>query len=245
MAAELVQRQVAAIVTNTGGALAAKVLTRTIPIVFLVGNDPVKLGLVTSLSRPGGNITGVNFFSQELEAKRLGLLRGLVPKAKVVAVLVNPSRPDALDQLRIVQESASTLGLRINVFNASTERDIDTGFAILAQQGVDALVVTADPILLSLSTQIIALAARYAIPAIYGQHEIGAAGGLMTYGASTSDAYRQAGVQATKILKGEKPSDLPVLQPTKFETVINLKTAKALGVTVPESLLVAADEVIE
>jgi putative ABC transport system substrate-binding protein len=246
MAADLVSRQVTVIVTNTGGALAAKPLTMTIPIVFLVGSDPVKLGLVASLNRPGGNLTGINYFSQELEAKRLGLLHELVPRAAAVAVLVNPTRPDTLEQLRIVQESAGKLGLRIHVAYASTEREIDTRFAGFAQQQVGALVVTADPVLFARKDQIIALAARYAIPAIYaGREAAAAAGGLMTYGPSQQDAYRQAGVQTTKLLKGAKPADLPVLQPTKFELVVNLKTTKALGLTVPPNLLAVADEVIE
>ena len=243
MAADLVSRQVTVIVTNTGGALAAKALTMTIPIVFLVGNDPVKLGLVASLNRPGGNLTGINYFSQELEAKRLGLLHELVPRAAAVAVFVNPTRLGGLEQLRIVQESAGKLGLQIHVAYASTEREIDTRFAGFAQQQVGALIVTSEPIFFA--RKIVVLAARYAIPAIYGGREWAGAGGLMGYGASTPDVYRQAGVQTSKLLKGEKPGDLPVLQPTKFELVINLKTAKALGLTVPPNLLAIADEVIE
>jgi putative ABC transport system substrate-binding protein len=245
LAAELIRRPVSVIVTNTIGAQAAGAATKTIPIIFLVGTDPVKLGLVASLNRPGGNMTGVNFFNQELEAKRLGLLHELVPKAALVAVLVNPNRPDATDQLGKVKEAVLGLGLRTQILNANTVSEIESGFASFARQRADALIVTADPFLLSRRDQIVALAARHAIPTIYSTHEFTDAGGLMSYGTSQTDGYRQAGVYAGRVLKGEKPADLPVMQSTKFEFLINLKTAKLLGLEVPPSLSASADGVIE
>jgi putative ABC transport system substrate-binding protein len=244
-AADLVRRQMAAIVTGTVGGLAAKAATTTIPIVFVVGADPVKTGLVASFNRPGGNVTGVSFFSNELAAKRLGLLHDLLPQATVIAVLVNPNFPDAADQMRDVQGAARTLGLRIRVLNASTESEIDMAFVTLAQQRADALVLAADPFFTARRRRIVALAARHAIPAMYDLREWTAAGGLISYGTDLADAFRQTGIYTGKILKGTKPADLPVMQSTKFELVINLKTAKELGLEIPPTLLARADEVIE
>jgi ABC-type uncharacterized transport system substrate-binding protein len=245
LATELVRAQMAVIVTGTVGGLAAKTATATIPIVFVVGADPVKTGLVPSFNRPGGNVTGVSFFSNELAAKRLGLLHELLPQATAIAVLINSNFPDAADQSRNVQEAARTLGLQIRVLNASTDTDIDSGFATFAQQRADALVVAADPFFTARRNRIISLAARHAIPAIYDLREWAATGGLISYGTDLADAFRQTGIYTGKILKGTKPADLPVMQSTKYELVINLKTAKALGLTVPPALLARADEVIE
>jgi putative ABC transport system substrate-binding protein len=249
LAADLVQRRVALIAAiafgSTPAALAAKSATTTIPIVFAVGTDPVKTGIVASLNQPGGNVTGATFFANELGAKRLGLLHELLPRATVIAVLLNPNFPDAPEQLRNVQEAARTLGIQIHVLNASTESEIDAGFVALARQRADALFVAADPFLSSRRDRIIALAARHGLPAIYDLGGAAAAGGLISYAADSFDAHRRAGVYAVRILKGEKPADLPVLQPTKFQLVINLRTAKALGLEVPDRLLALADEVIE
>ena len=246
LAADLVRRQVAVIVTGGPFApLAAKAATTTIPIVFNTGIDSVKFGLVASLNRPGGNVTGFNFLNATTEAKRLGLLHDLVPHATLIAAFRNPTRPDAADQLRDVQEAVRTLGKRLLVLDASTVSEIDSGFAAIARQRADALTVFSDPFLSAQRKHIIALAARHALPAIYALRELAAAGGLMSYSASLTVAYRQVGIYTGRILKGEKPADLPVMLPTKFELVINLKTAKALGLTIPSGVLAIADEVIE
>jgi putative ABC transport system substrate-binding protein len=244
---DLVRRNVAVIATaSLAGAIAAKAATVTIPIVFGVGEDPVKLGLVASLARPGGNATGVNFFTVEVIAKRLALLHALVPKAERIAVLVNPTDPGATEAgLREVREAARAIGLRIQILNASTNGEIDTAFAALARERSDALFVFADQFLSSRRVQLATLAARDRVPAAYAFREYVAVGGLMSYAADIVDGYRQAGVYTVRILKGEKPADLPVVQSTKFEFVINLTTAKALGITIPETLLAIADEVIQ
>jgi putative ABC transport system substrate-binding protein len=246
--ADLVRRRVAVIVTpaSTSAAIAAKAATTTIPIVFSVAEDPVKAGLVASLAQPGGHATGVNFFARELVAKRLALLHELVPKAVRVAVLLNPANaPNAETTLRDVQEAARVIGLQIHVLNARTSNEIDMAFATLERERPDALFVAADAFFTSRHSQIATLAARERIPAAYSVRDYAAAGGLMSYGTDVADRYRQTGVYTGKILNGAKPADLPVVQSTKFELVINLKTAKALGLTIPETLLATADEVIE
>jgi putative tryptophan/tyrosine transport system substrate-binding protein len=245
LVAELVQRPVAVIVGNTLLAMAAKKLTPTIPIVFATGADPVKLGLVASFNRPNGNATGVSFMSAAMEPKRLGLLHELLPHAKAITALVDPNFLTSADQLRDLQNAARELGWQIHIFQASTERELDDGFALLAQQPPDALIVSAVPFFAAELNRIIGLAARYSLPAIYPIRQFAAAGGLMSYGDSISDAFRLAGVYTSRILKGESPADLPVLQPTKFELVINTKTAKALGLDIPDRLLALADELIE
>jgi putative ABC transport system substrate-binding protein len=245
---DLVRRRVAVIATlgGTPAAIAAKAATATIPIVFGVGEDPVKHGLVGSLARPGGNATGVNFFNAEVVAKRLALLHELVPKALHVAVLLNPaSGPNAETTLQGVSEAARTIGLQIRVFNASTSREIDAAFATLERERPDALFVAPEPFLTSRRVQIVKLAARERIAAAYSNRVFVVVGGLMSYGTDNEDRFRQTGVYTGKILNGAKPADLPVLQSTKFELVINLKTAKALGLTIPETLLATADEVIQ
>ena len=247
MAADLVRRQVAVLV-STGGApsvVAAKAATSTIPIVFTIAVDPVQLGLVTSLSRPGGNITGVNFLSAALESKRLGLLRALLPGVQLIAVLLNPNRPDHADQTKQVQEAAATISQQTHILLASNESDLDAAFATAVQLHAGAILVATDQFFNSQRDKIIALAARHAIPAIYEQREYAQAGGLMSYGTNYRDGYRQVGVYAGRILKGEKPGDLPVVQSSKFEFIINLKAARALGIEVPPSLSAEADEIIE
>jgi putative tryptophan/tyrosine transport system substrate-binding protein len=247
MAAELVRRQVAVIVANTPGNLAAKAATTTIPIVFTTSGDPVQIGLVASLSRPGGNVTGVTQLNVEVGSKRLQLVHELVPTATIIAVLVNPTNPntEGLVRVRDLQAASRTLGLQLHVLQASTERDLNTVFATLVQLRPGALLIVADPFLLGRSEQLAALALRHAVPAIFQDHEFAAAGGLMSYGGSVPDSYRLVGGYTGRILKGERPSDLPVQQSTKIELLINMKTAKALGLTIPETLLATADEVIE
>jgi putative tryptophan/tyrosine transport system substrate-binding protein len=247
LAAELVRRRVGAIAAPGGAApaFAAKAATATIPIVFMVGDDPVKLGLVTNLARPGGNLTGVNFFSGELAAKRLQLLRELVPSATRVAVLVNPNNPNAEATLREVAAAGSAIGMEIAAFNASTSREIDAAFASFVRDRPDALFVDTGPFFTARRVQLAQLAARHAVPATYAGRQFVDHGGLMSYGASLADAYRQIGVYTGHILKGTKPSDLPVVQSSKFELVINHQTARMLGLTVPPTLLATADEVIE
>ena len=246
IALDLVGRQVAVIVANTPGVLAIKAATTTIPIVFTTANDPVQLGLVASLARPGGNVTGVTQLAIEVGPKRLELLHELVPTANLIALLVNPTNPTSAEtQSRDMQAAARILGVQLHVLHASTDRDIDTVFATLAQLRAGALAIGADAFLYGRSEQLAALAFRHAVPAISYERAFSAAGGLMSYGGSTPDAYRLAGVYTGRILKGEKPSDLPVQQSTKVELIINLKTAKALGITIPLTLLGRADETIE
>ena len=246
LAAELIERPVTVIAAAfLPAALAAKAVTHTIPIVFLSGSDPIASGLVASINRPTGNVTGVAPMFTLLGAKNLELLRELVPKAGVIGVLANLSNPNADHQVKDLQAAARTLGEELAVFGAATEREIDDSFASLSQRRVDALIVTADGFLIGRQNQIVALAARYAVPTMYPLGQYVAAGGLMSYGANLRDAYRQTGAYVGRILKGESPADLPVLQPTKVELVINLKTAKALGLAVPPTLLAVADDVIE
>ena len=247
LSADLVRRQVAVIVTlgSVPAAHAAKAATTTIPIVFETGNDPVRVGLVASLSRPGGNLTGVLTLNVEVGSKRLELLHQLVPAATVIALLVNPTNPNAEPISRDSQLAARMLGLQLHVLHASTASEIDKAFATLANLRAGGLVIGPDPFLHDQRTQLVPLAARHSVPAIFAYPEFVKSGGLMGYGSNTADAYRLAGVYAGRILKGEKPADLPVMQPTKLELVINLETAKALGLTVPQSILLQADEVIE
>ena len=247
LAAELVNRPVSVLV-STGGtvsALAAKAATTTIPIVFVLGGDPVKSGLVASLNRPGGNVTGVSFLLNAVVGKRLSLLRELVPAAATVGVLINPENPNAQSDTSAVQDSARSLGQQIKFVNAGTAGEIDAAFAGLAEQRIGALFVLPDPLFVSRRDQIIALAARHAVPAIHFGREFVVAGGLISYATSFIDAHRQGGIYASRILKGAKPADLPVMQPTKFELVINLKTAKMLGLELSSNMLALADEVIE
>jgi ABC-type uncharacterized transport system substrate-binding protein len=245
LVADLLRRQVALIVGNTPAALAAKAATTTVPIVFASGGDPVKLGLVASLNRPGGNVTGVSFISTELGAKQLGLLRELRPGAARVAVLVDPKFPTTEGFVSELRAAASVIGQQIEVLYASSDLEIETALTTVVHRGAAALLVGGGGLMYSRRERIVALAARNRIPAMYILRDYVAAGGLISYGTSTTDAYRQAGIYAGRILKGEKPGDLPVVLGTKFELVINLTTAKALGLDVPDRLLVAADEVIE
>jgi putative ABC transport system substrate-binding protein len=248
LAAELVQRRVAVIAAIGGipSALAAKAATTTIPVVFLVGIDPVRLGLVASLARPGGNLTGINVFASELAPKRLELLRALVPGAIRIAVLVDPTNAPGTDStLRDVGAAASAMGLQIHVLNASTSLELDGAFATLVSERSDALVVGSTPFLFDRRVQLAQLAARHAVPAIYQDRHHVEVGGLMSYGASLGDGYRHVGVYTGRILKGAKPADLPVVQSTRFELVINVPTARMLSLTVPDKLLATADEVIE
>jgi putative tryptophan/tyrosine transport system substrate-binding protein len=247
LAADLVGRRVAVIaaVGGTNAALAAKMATSTIPIVVLVGGDPVELGLVKSLSRPGGNVTGVTLLNVELAKKRLQLLRELVPKATKIAVLANPQNKGATAHARDLESAAHAGGQQVIVLNGGADPEFETAFTTLVQERADALIVLPDPLFDSQRDQIIALVARHRIPAIYQWREFVAAGGLISYGSSLAEAHRQTGIYTGRILKGAKPGDLPVQQPTKFELIINLKTAKALGLTIPTSLLLLAGEVIE
>jgi putative ABC transport system substrate-binding protein len=247
LAADLVKRQVN-VIAATGGeqsAVAAKAATTRIPIVFTAGGDPVRQGLVASLNRPGGNLTGMFFLTGAIESKRLGLLRELVPNTAIIGVLLNPNSPAVALQLRDIPDAARAIGQQIVILEANNDRDIDAAFATLVQRRIGALLVAGDPLFSNRRDQIVALAARDSIPTIYYFRDFAAAGGLMSYGANLSDVFRQLGIYTGRILKGEKPSDLPVMQPTKFELVVNLKTASSLGLTVPPSLLALADEVIE
>ena len=247
LAAEVVRRPVSVIIASaTAPASAAKAATATIPIVFIIADDPVKRGLVASLARPGGNLTGINFLTNELVAKRLELLREVVPSATRVAVLVNPANAPVTEvALRDVEPAARTIGLQIQILNASSGPEINAAFATFVRERLDALFVNLDPFFTSRRVQLATLATRHAIPMTSGNRQITEAGGLMSYGASVTDAYRQAGVYSGRILKGAQPAELPVVQASKFELVINAETARMLDLTVPDRLLVAADEVIE
>jgi putative tryptophan/tyrosine transport system substrate-binding protein len=246
LAGDLVKRQVAAIATGGGptSAAAAKAATATIPIVFVSGEDPVKFGLVASLDRPGGNLTGISFLATALGAKRLNLIRELLP-AKIIAFLVNPNNPETEGQTLDLQAAASTVGQQVIVLKATNDGELESAFANLAAREANIVIVSSDPFLLSHRNKITALAAAHRVPACYAWREAVMDGGLMSYGTNIPDAYRQAGIYTGRILKGAKPADLPVMQPIKFELVINLKTAKALGLDIPATLLATADEVIE
>jgi putative tryptophan/tyrosine transport system substrate-binding protein len=245
LVADLLRRPVAVIVTNTPGALAAKAATTTVPIVFVTGDDPVRHGLVASLNRPGGNVTGVSFISAELGAKQLGFLHQLLPGAVRIAVLVDPQFPTTERLVSDVRAAASAIGQQIVVLYVSSDSEIETAFITLVQRGADALLGGSGGFLYSRRERIVAEAARHKIPAMYILSDYVAAGGLISYGTSIINGYRQAGIYTARILKGERPADLPVIQPTKFELVINLKTAKTLGLEIPDKLLALADEVIE
>jgi putative tryptophan/tyrosine transport system substrate-binding protein len=247
LASELVSRQVGVVAAAGGNvtALAASAVARSTPLAFIVGDDPVKLGLVSSLNRPGGNATGVSIFTTELGPKRLEILHELLPKASKIALLINPAYPSSETEVAAVQALARGIGVTVLVLNASNEKEIDTIFAALSQQQAKALLVSADALFVSRRDQLVALSARHAIPTIYDLRDFVVAGGLMSYGTSLADAYRQLGIYAGKILGGQKAADLPVQQAVKVELVINLKAAKALGLTVPNTLIGRADEVIE
>jgi putative ABC transport system substrate-binding protein len=248
LAADLVRRRVAVIVASPGNApvVIAKTATTTIPIVFLVSEDPVKHGLVASLARPGGNMTGVNFFNAELNAKRLELLRELLPQAMRIALLLNPANAtNAQTTLTDVETAARTMGLQIQVLKASSNRDIDTAFNTLARDRPDALFVSGDSLFNSRRLHLAILAARHALPALYSSRDYPESGGLISYGSNVTDAYRELGVYTGRVLKGAKPAELPIVQPSKFELIINHQTARAIGIDVPPSLLARADEVIE
>ena len=244
-AADLVRRQVAVIVTFANGSMAAKAATTTIPIVFISGEDPVKLGLVASLARPGGNLTGINLLSAELVAKRLELVRELVPGATRVSVLVNPTGPSSETTLRDALSAARAIGLEIRVLNASTSREINAAFTTLAREPPNVLFVDIDPFFTTRRMQLVHLASHHRTPATYASRQFAEVGGLMSYGSNITDAWHQVGVYTGRILKGSKPADLPVIQATKFELVINAETARILGLDVPDALLARADEVIE
>jgi putative ABC transport system substrate-binding protein len=247
LAADLVNRQVAVLVAVGGepSALAAKAASSTIPLVFTTGGDPVKIGLVASLNRPGGNATGVSLLTTAPESKRLGLLHELAPSAALIGVLINPNYQEAEAQSRELQEAARSIGQRLHIVNAKNDEELESAFATLVQERANALLVSADPFFDTKRDRIIAFAARYRLPAIYQFRDYAVAGGLMSYGISITDGYRQVGIYTGQILKGAKPAELPIQQSVKFEFVINLKTAKALGLTVPPTLLARADEVIE
>jgi putative ABC transport system substrate-binding protein len=245
LAADMIRLPVAVFVGNTVAMLAVKAATATIPIVFAGGSDPVKQGLVASLNRPGGNVTGAMFFAGVLGAKRLELLRQLVPKATTIGVLVNPNTDETEAERRDVQAAAQAIGQQLVILDFTSLRDLEAAFATFVQRGAGALLIGSGPVVSSHRERIIALAARHALPASYILREYAEAGGLMSYGTSQIDAYRQAGMYTGRILKGEKPADLPVMQPAKFDLVINLKTAKALGLAIPDKLLALADDVIE
>ena len=246
LAADLINRKPAALVAvANAAALAAKAATTTIPIVFVIGGDPVKLGLVESLNKPGGNVTGITFLLTQMESKRLGLLHELVPRATMLAVMINPGQPAASDQASQVTEAAQALGVQVRIVSVGSERDLESAFATCVKLGAGGLLVTSDPFFNSKDEQIIALAARNSIPAIYEFRDFAVLGGLASYGNSLNDALRQAAVYTGKILGGAEPTDLPAVQATKFEFVINLRTAKSLGLDVPPTLSARADEVIE
>jgi putative ABC transport system substrate-binding protein len=247
LAAELVRRPVAVIFVTGGvvSAIAAKSSTATLPIVFAHGSDPIRYGLVASFNRPGGNVTGVTFHNSTLGPKRIGLLREVVPKAAVIAVLVNPNNPNAIPDTKEMQDAGRSVGVRIEVIHAGSERGLDDAFAKIVQLGAGALIVHIDSVFVDNDKKVVALAAKYAVPTMYVTRQYVSIGGLMSYGTDTATGYRQAGSYVGRILRGEKPADLPVLQPTKFDLVVNLKTAKSLGLKIPESFLLLADEVIE
>jgi putative ABC transport system substrate-binding protein len=245
LVADLIRRQAAVLIGNLNAAQAAKSATITVPIVFVTGGDPVRYGLVASLNRPEGNVTGVVFFNAVLGAKRMDLLRQLVPKVTTIAMLVNPNSPETEAERTDVQAAAQAAGVKLIVLDANSDREFETAFATFAQRGAGALLIGTGPFMNSHREQLVALAAHHALPACHAEREAVVAGGLMSYGASATDAYRNAGIYAGRILKGEKPADLPVMRSTKFEFVLNLKTAKALGLTIPPGMHAIADDVVE